>query len=94
MTDVDVTKLAKLSRIAVSDEEMKDLEKEVPEILAFVEQIAEAGGEVAKETGEHYNILREDTEPHESSAYTNEMLEAMPDAKNGYLKVRKIISQD
>lgn len=94
MTDVDIAKLARLSRIAVSDEEMEELEKEVPEILAFVEQIAEAGGEVTKETGEHYNVMREDGEPHESGVHTDAMLDAMPDTKNGYLKVRKIISQD
>lgn len=94
MTDVDVAKLAELSRIAMSDEEMKELEKEIPEILSFVEQIAEAGGEVKKETGEHYNIMREDGEPHETGLHTEEMLKAMPNEKNGYLKVRKIIAQD
>lgn len=94
MTDVDIKKLAELSRIAVSDEEMKQLEQEIPEILAFVEQITEAGGDVSKETGEHYNSMREDGEPHESGKYTKEMLDAMPDEKDGYLRVRKIIQQD
>ncbi len=94
MTDIDIKKLAELSRISVSDEEIKQLEQEIPEILAFVEQITEAGGEVSKETGEHYNSMREDSEPHESGMYTKEMLDAMPDEKNGYLRVRKIIQQD
>ncbi len=94
MTDVDIKKLAELSRIAVSDEDVKQLEQEIPEILAFVEQITEAGGEVSKETGEHYNSVREDDEPHESGLYTKEMLDAVPDEKNGYLRVRKIITQD
>jgi aspartyl/glutamyl-tRNA(Asn/Gln) amidotransferase C subunit len=94
MTNADVAKLARLSRIAIADEEIQELEKEVLEILAFVEQIGDAGGGVTKETGEHYNIMREDGEPHESGIYTDEMTAAMPDTKKGYLRVRKIISQD
>ena len=43
MIDVDVAKLANLTRMAVSDEEMKDLEREIPEILAFIDQITQAG---------------------------------------------------
>ncbi len=94
MIDVNIKKLAQLSRIAVSDEEIKELEKEIPAILEFVEQIAEAGGELVKETGDYYNVMREDGEPHETGKYTEEMLKAMPDKKNGYLRVRKIIAQD
>ncbi|PCI89953.1 hypothetical protein COB18_02410 [Candidatus Kaiserbacteria bacterium] len=94
MIDVDVAKLANLTRMAVSDEEMKDLEREIPEILAFIDQITQAGGEVIKEPGEHYNIMRKDENPHESGEHTDELLAAMPDTKNGYLRVRKIITQD
>ncbi len=95
MTDVDVAKLAELSRIAVSEEELAQLEKEIPEILHFVEQIAEAGGEPAKEVGGHYNIFREDGESHESGEYSDTLVDAMPQkTEDGYLKVRKIISHD
>jgi len=94
MTDVDVAKLALLSRIAVSDEELAELGREIPEILAFVEQISEAGGELTKDVGDHYNVMREDGEPHETGEYTEAMLAAMPNTKDGYLQVRKIISQD
>lgn len=94
MTDVDIKKLASLARIAIDDTEMKELEREIPEILAFVEQIKEAGGEAAKEVGEHYNVMREDENPHESGMYTEDMINRMPDSKSGYLRVRKIIVQD
>ena len=94
MTDVDIAKLAQLARIAISEAEQKELEREIPAILRFVEQIAEAGGEVSKEFGDHYNVLREDGEPHAPGTHTAEMLDAMPNEKNGYLRVRKIISQD
>ncbi len=94
MTDVDIAKLAQLARIAIDTEEQKELERDIPAILAFVEQIQAAGGEVTKETGDHYNIFREDGEPHAPGAYTDEMLASMPNEKDGYLRVRKIISQD
>lgn len=94
MTEVDVKKLATLSRIAVSDEELAQLEREIPEILTFVEQIQEAAVSLQKEVGPHYNVMREDDHVHESGEYSEELVASMPESKNGYLKVRKIINQD
>jgi len=93
MTDVDIKKLALLARIAVDEEEMQELQHDLPEILEFVEKIQQAGGEIIKEVGEHYNIMREDGEPHDTGAFTQDMLSAMPHEKDGYLRVRKIIDQ-
>lgn len=94
MADINVGKLAQLSRIAVSDKELKELEQEIPAILSFVEQIAEAGGEIEKETGAHYNVFRTDENPHETGEYSEELQREMPSTQDGFLKVRKIISQD
>lgn len=95
MTDVDIRKLATLARVAVTDQEVALLEREIPEILSFVEQIKEAGGSTSKHVGDHYNILREDADPHESGVYTQELVDAMPQhTDDNYLKVRKIIAQD
>ncbi len=95
MTDVDIKKLAELSRLSIDDQEVRQLEQEIPEILDFVDQIQDAKlAGTEKEVGEHYNIMREDVEPHESGKHTKEMVDAMPDSKDGYLKVRKIIQQD
>ncbi len=95
MIDVDIQKLAGLSRIEVSNNEQVQLKKELPAILQFVEQIRDAGGEIKKETSDHYNVFREDTNPHAGGVYTKELLDAMPKkTDDGYLKVRKIITQD
>ncbi|MDP2649994.1 MAG: Asp-tRNA(Asn)/Glu-tRNA(Gln) amidotransferase subunit GatC [bacterium] len=94
MIDIDVKKLAELARVEVSDEEIKALKKETPAILSFVEQVQEAHGASTKELSNHRNIMREDDMPHESGAYTKDMIESMPSSKDGYLKVRKIIQQD
>mgnify|MGYP002713273191 CR=1 FL=1 len=94
MTYVDIRKLAQLSRIAIGDDDIQSLEKDIPSILNFVEQISQANAELVKEPGVYYNVLREDSKPHESQKYTEELLKSMPSTKDGYLKVRKIIQQD
>jgi aspartyl-tRNA(Asn)/glutamyl-tRNA(Gln) amidotransferase subunit C len=98
MIDVDVKKLAELARVEVSDEELEALKKEIPAILSFVEQVRQAHGASTKELSKHRNIMRADAPsdggPHESGAFTKDMIEAMPSSKGGYLKVRKIIQQD
>ncbi len=94
MIKVDVKKLADLARIEVSDDELAELEKELPEILQFVEQVSGATGEPEKKTGAHYNIFREDGDPHKAGKYSEDLIAAMPQSENGYLKVKKIINQD
>lgn len=95
MIDVDIKKLAALSRIEVSDDELTELSNEIPSILAFVEQVAEVSDMDTKYTGEHFNVLREDDHTHESGMYTKELLASVPHTTDdGYIKVRKIITQD
>lgn len=91
MKKVDVQKLADLARIEVSSDELEELELELPVILDFVELVQESGATLEKKLGTHYNIYREDSEPHETGKYSERLIEAMPQNKNGYLKVRKII---
>ena len=92
MTDtVDVEKLAELARIAITDEECLTLKEEISAILSFVQAIQEAGGEVRKDVGEHYNVFRSDAEPHEGNAYSDALIAAMPQSDGRYLKVRKIL---
>jgi len=109
MTDVDVKKLAELARIEMSDEELAALEREIPDILAFVEQVqrahltgstsslqassGQASGKVTKETGRHYNVMRDDTDAHEAGAYSDELLEALPERSGDYAKVKQVIKR-
>jgi aspartyl-tRNA(Asn)/glutamyl-tRNA(Gln) amidotransferase subunit C len=91
--DVDVEALAKLARLEVSPEELSRLEKEIPEILAFVETIQAVSGEVAPESSEVRNMMREDAGAHESGEHTETLLSAAPAAKDGYLVVKKVLSR-
>ena len=92
---VDVKALAQLARINVSDDELAALEREVPEILSFVDQIQEVAAELPKEpiAPAHRNIFREDANPHESGEYTDALLANAPDTKNGYVKVKQVIKK-
>lgn len=86
-----VSGLAELARVEISDEEVAALEKELPAILHFVEQVREAGGEPSKAPGEHRNVMREDSEPHESGLYTEELLAALPSRKDNFAKVEQVL---
>ncbi len=89
----DIEKLADLSRIALAPEEMESLRKSMDSILGYVEQVnkvsADAGSE--KKTGLLRNIMREDSNPHESGIYTEALASAAPKREGDYVKVKKIL---
>lgn len=96
ITKDDIAKLANLSRVAVSEEEQEALLDDLEHILAYVSEVntltadAHAPGE-----GELTNVnLRADVDPHESGIFTEAILAEVPTQENGYIKVRKIISED
>ncbi len=90
-TQIDVVALAKLARLEVSPEELQQLEKEIPAILAFVETIQSVAGEVTPETPPVRNVMRNDENPHESGLYTKTLLDAAPATEDGYLLVKKVL---
>ncbi len=89
---VDVKALAQLARLDVSDEELVRLEKQIPDILAFVEQIQKVSGDIA-ETPEHRNIMRDDTDPHETGLHTETLLSAAPKVRDGKIVVKQVVSR-
>lgn len=91
--EVDVRSLAKLSRLSISDEEAEAFEDEIPKILEFVEVVQNADAELIKEAGEHRNILREDKDPIDGSAFTDALLKAAPAQEKGRVKVRQVIKR-
>src|SRR3989344_7972927 len=90
---VDISALAKLARLEVSDEEIKKLEKEIPAILEFVETIQKAN--TGKETTAPAlrNVMRADDESHESGKYTEKLLEAAPARDGDRIAVKQVISR-
>ncbi len=91
--DVDIAALAKLARLKVSDDGLQQLQKEIPEVLAFVEIIQKAS--VSKEvvTPALRNVMRSDENPHESGKYTDVLLKAAPAQENNRIVVKQVISR-
>lgn len=95
----DVEKLATLARIKMTPNEADEFKKELDPILAYVEQVREAVVSRNFEgqsfgTAAVDNVLREDGEPHESGIYTDDILTLAPHTEKGYIKVKKILSND
>lgn len=91
--DIDVAALAKLARLEVSAEEMATLEKEIPEILHFVETIQKADTGKELNVSALHNVMRADENPHESGKYTEALLEAAPAREGDRVAVKQVISR-
>jgi aspartyl-tRNA(Asn)/glutamyl-tRNA(Gln) amidotransferase subunit C len=90
---VDVRALAQLARLEISDEEVAKLEKELPNILAFVEQVQKASAEAPAEEHALRNVMREDADPHESGLYTRKLLDAAPAQEKDQVVVKQVLRQ-
>ncbi len=90
---VDIGALAKLARLEVSDEELAKLEKEIPDILKFVETIQKANTGMEEDTPTLRNVMRADENPHESGVFSKELLEAAPEQKENRIVVKQVISR-
>ena len=87
----DVKKCAGLARIDISDTEAEHLGGEITSILGYIDQIKNAQGNTNEEAIGPHNVLREDSNPHQSGIHTAELLAAAPDADKHYLKVKNIL---
>lgn len=90
---IDVRALAALARINITDAEVVALEKELPDILGFVDEIQHAHASVSVVTPALHNVMRADEHPHESGTYTERLLAIAPAVKNGYVKVKQVLSR-
>lgn len=91
--DIDIEALAKLAKLEISAEEIAKLEKEIPQILGFVEAIQQVGGTATTESPAHRNIMREDINPHETGIHTRTLLDAAPAQKDNQIAVKQVISK-
>lgn len=90
ITAEEVKKLAALSRIKLSEEEVSSLQGEMGSILGYVNEINSLSLEsiVPVDTGRK-NIWREDGPANETGAVTEKLLTNAPREGN-YVKVKKI----
>ncbi len=97
---VNIRALADLARVEISDDEIMKLEKEIPGILAFVEQIQKVDVSHVSHDTTLRNVMRADENPHESGIHTEALLsaaparEAMPAGSQGdRIAVKQVISR-
>lgn len=88
ISPIDVEKLAKLSRISITDAEKEQFGKEIDSILGYVKEIQEVSKE-GEQTISTKNIMREDevimTDP-------KNLLEEAPHTEGDFIAVKKILS--
>ncbi len=90
----DVKKLAELSRLALSDEEVAKLQGEITSILAYVDVIQKVELPETPTDSVHLdlqNVMREDANPHDAGIHTNDILAQASRREGDYLKVKKIL---
>jgi aspartyl-tRNA(Asn)/glutamyl-tRNA(Gln) amidotransferase subunit C len=90
----DIEHLAKLSRIAVTDNEADVLAASITDILGYVSDIEAitSSGALEKEVGPLCNVMRDDGEPHAPGMYTNALLRTAPKTHGQYIEVKKILA--
>jgi len=91
-----VLDLAKLARIEMGDEEAESLSHEFKTILGYVGEvkgISPASHKATQDESDYTlrNVMREDTNPHESGIYTEKILSQAPAREENYIKVKKIL---
>ncbi|MDP1624902.1 MAG: Asp-tRNA(Asn)/Glu-tRNA(Gln) amidotransferase subunit GatC [bacterium] len=89
----DIDKLATLSRLKLSDEEKAVMEKDMVNILAYVDTLKSAptGGASGPIMTDNRNVMREDANPNEGGKNTKKLVSLAPKSQGDLVKVKKIL---
>ena len=94
MTKEEILHLGKLSRIALSDEEVEEFTQSLDSILSYVGVVREiaADGAAGPLLGARYNVLRPDAVTEPGGLHSDTLLSAMPKTDGRFLSVKKILN--
>ena len=93
LTRDDVLKLAQLSRLKLSDEEIEGFREELSSILEYVEVLNNvdiSGLEPTYQVTGLKNVMRKD-EPIDYGYTTDDLLKNAPAVKDGHFKVKRVL---
>jgi len=93
LTREDVLKLARLARLKLSDDEVAEYQKELAEILKYVEQLQDVdvtGLEPTSQVTSLTNVTRKD-EVVDYGYQAQDLLKNVPLVENDQLKVKRMI---
>jgi aspartyl-tRNA(Asn)/glutamyl-tRNA(Gln) amidotransferase subunit C len=89
----DVLKLARLARLSLSDDELKEFESELNDVLRYVEQLKDVDVDGLTPTTQVTglkNVMREDT-VRDYGVSRDDLLRLAPKTQDGQLKVKRMI---
>lgn len=89
----DVLKLARLSRLKLTDEEVENFTKEISAILGYVEMLDKVDTKGLKPTYQVTgltNVFRKDEEGKDLVS-SEELLKNLPDRQGKYIKVKRML---
>ncbi|MDP3882917.1 MAG: Asp-tRNA(Asn)/Glu-tRNA(Gln) amidotransferase subunit GatC [Candidatus Staskawiczbacteria bacterium] len=87
----EVRHIAKLARLELTEEEITKMQKDLSQILDYFDLLKSATAPLKQGSGEtrKANVLRLDEAMH--SQLSDKIIEAAPDKKDGYYKVKTIL---
>ena len=94
LTREDVLKLARLSRLHLTDDEVARFQKEIEAILGYVEQLqsVDLGDlEPTSQVTGLTNVMRPDVEK-EYGVTQSDLLKNAPDTQDGHIKVKRMLT--
>lgn len=89
----EITKLAELARIELTEKEKNELQNDMEAILDYFKKLKwlNTDGQTEFLTTSNLNELREDKKSRIQDELQKTLLSQAPETKNGYLKVKKIL---
>jgi len=93
MDKKEIISLAELSRLEISDSDIDAYKKDFDGILDYINSISKV--DIA--FSDHYqtnlteNYMREDNHVYEAGEFSDDILDIVPQAKEGYVKVKKVL---
>jgi len=97
MNKEETKHLSTLARIELTDTEIDEFTAEMSAILDYVgtvQEIIDEGSATEPELGARYNVFRKDEVTNQPDEYTEDILANMPNQKDRYLVVKKILNTD
>jgi len=90
----EVKHIAKLARLELGSKEVEKFRKELSEILDYVKKLNEVNIEKVKPTTHPLgieNIFREDKAAPQPVEMSNDLIEAAPEKKERYIRVKAVL---
>jgi aspartyl-tRNA(Asn)/glutamyl-tRNA(Gln) amidotransferase subunit C len=88
----EVLKIASLSRLELSETEIAKMQKDLSSILDYFNLLKKAPKPAKSEKVIAENILRKDEPRQAGDSLAAKIIEAAPDTKDGYIKVKQVLS--